>query len=142
MNDFCIEVELLNGKLPVKANQSDAGFDLYASEDVTFEHGKVTKHPLGIRLKLPKGTYGHIKGKSGLGCKGMCLLAEIVDEDYRGEPHVVATCLVNEPIVIKKHQKVAQIIIQPHGLPYIMKEVESVSIDTNRGEGGFGSTGS
>lgn len=140
---YRVEVEVLEGgKLPVKAHFTDAGFDLYASDDVVFRKGKVTKHPLNIRMKLPKSTYGHVKGKSGLGSRGLCLLAEIVDENYRGIPHVVATCLVDEPIHIKKGEKIAQMIIQPYSNFFYVEQVEAVDTDTDRGTGGFGSTGS
>lgn len=142
-----IEVEVLNegtpktGYIPVKAHRSDAGFDLYATEDVVFNQSIVTKHPLNIKLKLPKGTYAHIKGKSGLGSKGLCLLAEIVDEGYRGIPHIVATNLAMHPIRIKKGEKLAQMIIHPYSDRYEIVKVDKVEETTDRGSGGFGSTG-
>ena len=144
---FKIEVEILEegkakeGKLPIKANETDAGFDVYATEDVFFHQGQVTKHPLNIKLKLPKGTYAHVKGKSGLGCKGLCLLAEIVDEGYRGIPHVVGTNMTPKPIRIKKGEKIAQVIMHPFDSKYFMQKVDKVDEETSRGAGGFGSTG-
>lgn len=142
-----IEVEIVNkgkpdtGYLPLKANLTDAGMDVYATEDVFFHQGQVTKHPLNIKFKLPKGTYAHIKGKSGLGCQGLCLLAEIIDEGYRGIPHIVATNLTAKSIRIKKNAKIAQIIVHPYGLKYVLKEVDKINEDTSRGAGKFGSSG-
>lgn len=137
-----IKVEVLDGgQMPYKAHKSDAGYDLIASEDVTFSQGEVMKHPLNIKMCLPKGTYAHIKGKSGLGSKGLSLLAEIVDENYRGIPHIVATCVVDSPIIIKKGQKIAQLIMHPFSPNYSMVQVDSVDDDTDRGAGGFGSSG-
>jgi len=137
-----VRIQVLDGgKLPVKAHKTDAGFDLFATKDIVFERGKVTKHPLGFRMELPAGTYAHIKGKSGLGCRGLSLLAEIVDESYRGEPNVVATNIVDEPIHIKAGNKVCQMIIHPFGPDYTIEQVLLVDENTDRGAGGFGSSG-
>jgi len=137
-----IKVQVLEGgKLPVKAHKTDAGFDLFATEDIVFERGKVTKHPLGFKMELPVSTYAHIKGKSGLGCRGLSLLAEIVDESYRGEPNIVATNVTDEPIHIKAGNKVCQMIIHPFGPDYEIEHVLVIDDSTDRGAGGFGSTG-
>jgi len=159
---YRIEVEILEGgKLPMKAHKTDAGFDLYATEDVTIHAGYVTKHPLNIKMKLPEGTYAQITSKSGLGSKGLLVYAGIIDESYRGIPHVICTCLIDShfhsirdkvtglpctaktpaKIHIKKGQKLAQLIMYPYSSNYYMAEVEEVSEDTDRGTGGFGSSG-
>ncbi len=137
-----IDVEVLEGgMLPTKAHKTDAGFDLYASEDVTLIRGQITKHPLNIKLKLPANTYARIETKSGLGSRGMLVYAGIIDEEYRGIPHVVCTLLTPDPLIIKKGQKIAQLIMEPYSPKFIMQQVESVSIDTSRSSGGFGSSG-
>lgn len=165
---FKIEVKVEeNGKMPMKARKSDAGFDLYATEDFNLYPGTVVKHPLNIRLKLPKGTWAEIATKSGLGSKGQLVYAGVIDEEYRGIPHVIMTNLklnnvqVNgntvtltrqkimltevvenkEPISFKKGDKIAQLIMNPYNSEYYMEEVQDVDTNTSRGEGGFGSTG-
>jgi dUTP pyrophosphatase len=160
---FKIEVEVLDGgKLPAKANRTDAGFDVYATDDVTIFPGQVIKHPLNIRMKLPAGAWAEIQTKSGLGSKGMLVYAGVVDEGYRGMPHVIATNLnwnleweskdggfkpkdaqaySIKPLEIKKGDKLAQITMHPHSNEYFMVQVESVDANTDRGSGGFGSTG-
>lgn len=142
---YRIEVEVLEGgKLPNKAHTTDAGFDLFATEDVTIEPGQVIKHPLNIKMKLPGGSWARIETKSGLGSRGMLVYAGVVDQDYRGVPHVIATNLNfkdGEPIVIKKGQKIAQMTMNPHNILFRVEQVDSVDTDTARGEGGFGSTG-
>jgi dUTP pyrophosphatase len=161
---FKIEVEVLDGgKLPAKANRTDAGFDVYATEDVTLYPGQIIKHPLNIRMKLPAGSWAQIETKSGLGSKGMLVYAGVVDEGYRGVPHVIATNLnwglkwianakggfypddgqsMNiKPIEIKKGDKIAQITMNPHSNEYFMVQVDKVDTETDRGTGGFGSTG-
>lgn len=153
---FNIEVEVLNGgKLPDKKNPSDAGFDLYATSDITIYPGQVVKHPLNIRMKLPHGTWGEITTKSGLGSKGQLVYAGVIDQNYRGIPHVIMTnvwlidCMDEqgiplmriEPLVIKAGQKVAQLIMNPHSPEFYVTQVDKVDTNTDRGEGGFGSTG-
>lgn len=140
---FCIEVEVLDGgKLPVKAHKTDAGFDLFATEDITISHGKVIKHPLNIRIKFPKNCWGRIETKSGLGAKGMLVWAGVIDEGYRGIPHVVCTCLIPQnPVILKKGDKIAQMTMNPHSDQFYIEQVDSVDTASDRGEGGFGSSG-
>jgi len=144
MDKFKIEVEVLDdGKLPFKAHKTDAGFDLFATRDVYAAHGVINKVPLNIKMKLPEGTYAQITSKSGLGSKGLLVYAGIIDESYRGIPHVVCTNLKDDGTVIRieKGQKLAQLIMHPYSPNYYMEQVEAVSDDTERGAGGFGSTG-
>jgi dUTP pyrophosphatase len=155
-NYFKIEVEILNGgKLPFKANPTDAGFDLYATEDVRIVPGQVQKHPLNIKLKLPKGTWGEITSKSGLGSKGLLVYAGVIDQEYRGIPHVVMSniwliqdidadgypLMRTDPIIVKKGEKLAQLIMHPYSPEFYMEQVEQIDTNTVRGAGGFGSTG-
>ena len=151
-----IQCEVLEGgRLPSKKNQSDAGFDLFAVEDVVIYPGQSKKVPLNIKLKLPQGTWASITGKSGLGAQGLLVHAGVIDQDYRGIPHVVMANInvierVDEegypimrvtPIVVKKGEKLAQLIMNPFAPHFYITQVEHVSADTARGEGGFGSTG-
>lgn len=153
---FRIECEVMDGgKLPNKKNASDAGFDLYAVDDVVIYPGQTQKVPLNIRLKLPQGTWANITGKSGLGAQGLLVHAGVIDQDYRGIPHVVMANVnlierIDEegypimrvkPITVKKGEKLAQLIINPYSPAFFIEQVESVDTNTSRGEGGFGSTG-
>jgi dUTP pyrophosphatase len=153
---FKIEVEVLEGgTLPCKAHASDAGFDLYATEDIMIYPGQVKKHPLNIRLKLPQGTWANITSKSGLGAKGLLVYAGVIDQGYRGIPHVVMSNLFlieglddegyplmrRNPIIIKKGEKLAQLIMNPFSPEFYITQVDKIDTDTDRGEGGFGSSG-
>jgi dUTP pyrophosphatase len=153
---FKIEVEVMEGgKLPSKKNSTDAGFDLYATSDITIYPGQVMKHPLNIRMKLPQGTWAEITSKSSLGAQGLLVYAGVIDELYRGVPHVVMSNinLIQEidadgiplmrttPIVIKRGEKLAQLIMNPYSSSFYIEQVEKVDTNTDRGEGGFGSTG-
>jgi dUTP pyrophosphatase len=138
-----IDCEVLDGgKLPAKAHDTDAGFDLFATNDMHLAPGSVAKHPLNIKLSLPEGTYMEICTKSGLGSKGMLVFAGIVDQDYRGIPHVICTMLTPGVIQIDAGMKIAQGIIHPHGPYYVMRQVTKIDENTSRGAGGFGSSGS
>jgi dUTP pyrophosphatase len=150
---FCEVLD--NGKLPCKAHQTDAGFDLFAAEDLVIRSGQITRTLLDIRLHLPKDTYVEFVSKSGLGLSGLLIFASVIDEEYRGVPSVVCTNLTSktdtfygkeilvpgEPIVIKKGQKIAQMIPYPFSTNYRVEQVQKVSSDTSRSENGFGSSG-
>lgn len=153
---FKIEVQVEEGgKLPAKARQSDAGFDLYATEDITLYPGQSGKTPLNVRLKLPENTYAEITTKSGLGSRGHSVRAGIIDEEYRGVINVIHSnvnliegldqdglpLMFTNPLVIKKGEKLAQLIIHPYNKHYYMVQVDKIDTNTSRGEGGFGSTG-
>lgn len=151
-----IKVEVLEGgTMPTKAHRTDAGWDLYATSDIVIYPGQVMKHPLNIRLHLPAGTWAEITSKSGLGAKGLLVYAGVIDEAYRGIPHVVFTNLWVmqeldpdgiplmrvQPIVIRKGEKLAQLIMNPYNSQFYMTQVDKVETDTDRGAGGFGSSG-
>ncbi len=156
---FKIDVQVLEGgKLPAKAHRTDAGFDVYATDDITLYPGQVIKHPLNIRMKLPAGSWARIETKSGLGSKGHFVYAGVIDETYRGIPHVIMTNLnwntvpfIDEhgesvhmnpqALIIKKGDRLAQITMNPHSNEFFVEHVAEVSTDTDRGTGGFGSTG-
>ena len=153
---FEIKVEVMeDGKMPTKAHASDAGWDLYATSDIYIYPGQVLKHPLNIRLQLPPNTWAEITSKSGLGAQGLMVYAGVIDQSYRGIPHVVFTNLWVihgpdedgvplmrvEPIVIKKGTKLAQLIMNPYSEQFYMTQVDKVDTNTDRGSAGFGSSG-
>lgn len=153
---YKIEVKVEDGgKLPSKVRVTDAGFDLFATEDISLLPGQSGKTPLNIRLKLPLNTYAEITTKSGLGSRGHSVRAGIIDEEYRGVINVIHSnvALINsmdpegfplmntDPIVIKKGEKIAQLIMHPYNNQYFIEEVQEMDMNTSRGEGGFGSTG-
>ena len=140
MQTIFVEV-MEGGRLPVKAHPTDAGFDLFSTSDIVLMQGAIVKHPLNIRMMLPDGSWARIETKSGLGSKGMLVFAGVVDQSYRGVPHVIATNLSDNLIYIKKGDKIAQMTMNPHHNNYQIVQVESVSTDTDRGTSGFGASG-
>jgi dUTP pyrophosphatase len=153
---FKIEVQVNDGgKLPNKVRHTDAGFDLFATEDITLFPGQSGKTPLNIQLKLPPNTYAEITTKSGLGSKGHAVRAGIIDEEYRGVINVIHSnvniidrldedgipLMNTSPLVVKKGEKLAQLILHPYSNQYFVEQVEVIDTNTSRGENGFGSTG-
>lgn len=136
---------LENGKLPAKAHITDAGYDLFATHDFDIWPGEVVKHPLNIKLELPDSSYAEITSKSGNGSKGLLVYAGIIDEGYRGVLHVIMTNLnyanANNKLSISKGQKIAQLIMHPYSKYYSLVQVDEIDSNTDRGTGGFGSSG-
>ena len=134
-----------NAKLPTRATSGSAGLDLYAciEEPITLNKGDKALIPTGIALGLDDPHYAaFIHSRSGLAIKhGLALLNSVgvVDSDYRGEVCVGIIKLTEEPYTIQPFERIAQMVIKPVELPGIV-EVEELD-GTNRGAGGFGSTG-
>ncbi len=141
-----------NSKIPTRGSDYAAGYDLYAKnvflDDDSADYelqvlpGKTLKVGTGIAVELPKGTFGAIYARSGLGINHGIVPANcvgIIDEDYRGEIVVALHNHSDKPFFFKFGDRIAQLIIQP----YIAADVNVVDelSDTDRGNGGFGSTG-
>lgn len=139
---------------PTKAYQSDAGWDLYSSENTTVKAGQRSVIKTGISFEIPEGWCGLIWPRSGLSVKnGIDVLAGVIDSSYRGEIMVCLhnTCDINpvynteterysfKDLKIKKGDRIAQILF--HEVPEVkMIEAETLQ-ETERNQSGFGSTG-
>jgi dUTP pyrophosphatase len=128
-------------RLPIYQHPGDAGMDLFAAEETALSAGEVKAVPTGIRMAIPEGYVGLIWDKSGISLQGVHRLAGVVDAGYRGEVKVVMVNLGKETYIFKKGQKVAQMLIQPVHAAEIEDVGEGHLDETDRGEGGFGSTG-
>ena len=151
-----MRVKLLspNAKVPTRSSNGAAGYDLYAdnikevcddfpsNNRILLFPGQTLKVGTGIAIELPKCTFGAIYARSSLGvnhgiapsnCVG------IVDEDYRGEIVVALHNHSNSVFIFDYGDRIAQLVIQP----YIAADISIVDnlSDTERGNGGFGSTG-
>lgn len=131
--------------LPERSTLHAAGFDLRAciATTVTIAPGEWAQIPTGLSLALPPGWEGQIRPRSGLARDhGMTMLNSpgTIDADYRGEVKVLAINHGREPIEIRHGDRIAQMVVAP--VPAVtLTEVESLP-GTQRGEGGFGHTGS
>lgn len=131
-------------KTPTRGSEHAAGYDMYADvkEDVQIKPHETVKIGTGLAMEIPDGYFGAIFARSGLAtkeglrpanCVGVC------DSDYRGEYIVVIHNDSEETRTITAGERIAQLVVMPY-LPVTFDEVAELT-DTNRGEGGFGSTG-
>jgi dUTP pyrophosphatase len=127
-------------KLPTRGSRYSAGLDLYAIESLAIPtRGRASVHT-GLAVAVPHGFYGRVAPRSGLAVRhGLDVLAGVIDSDYRGE---IICALINhgdEPLEIEAGMRVAQLIIESIATPEPTWS-EDLS-QTERGQGGFGSTG-
>jgi dUTP pyrophosphatase len=128
------------GSLPEYSSTGAAGADLRASEPLTIPAGGRAAVPTAVRLQIPPGHVGLVWPRSGLAVRhGIDTLAGVIDSDYRGEVRVVLVNLGEEPFRIEKGDRVAQLLVQQVERAGFTA-VPSID-DTDRGGGGFGSTG-
>ena len=133
-----------NAILPAYGSAEAAGADLYACLDapVQIQPGETFWVPTGIALEVPKGCAGLIYARSSMGAKRGLAPANkvgVIDSDYRGEIRVVLLNHSKQVQTIEPGERVAQLIITPVLTP-AYEECEDLT-DTDRGAGGFGSTG-
>ena len=131
-----------NAVLPSFANEGDAGLDICSVQDLVLEPGKRALVKTGVAIQLPKGWEAQVRSRSGLAYKhGVAVLNSpgTIDEPYRGEIGVILINHGEEPYSISVGDRIAQLVLRR------TEDVISVFVDelteTNRGTGGFGSTG-
>lgn len=141
-----INIKLLNkfAKIPTRGSAEAAGWDLYTAieNEMRVPPHETIKIGTGIAVEIPKGYFGAIYARSGLATKQGLRPANccgIVDSDYRGEIIVALHNDKDDPQIISSNERIAQLIIQPY-LNINFNEVDEL-INTDRGEKGFGSTG-
>lgn len=142
-----IKVKIVNKSaypVPAYATELSAGMDLKANitEPVTIASLERAMIPTGIYIELPEGYEAQIRPRSGLAAKFGVTVANApgtVDADYRGEVKVILVNLSKDPFVINPGERVAQMVIAKYE-KIEWEEVEELG-DTERGDGGFGSTG-
>ena len=135
-----MRIELDPGALmPTRAHDSDAGLDLYACvEQVVPARGSAI-FETGVHVELPPGTVGMVKSKSGLNVKHDITSEGVIDEGYTGEIVVKLYNHGPKDYQVERGDKISQLVI----LPILRPEIEIVEEleETERGDGGFGSTG-
>lgn len=135
-----IEVMLDEGAFaPTRAHEDDAGLDIYAKEDAVVPARGSAIFDTGVHFKIPRGYAGFIKSKSGLNVKHGLETEGVIDSGYTG---AIITKVYNhsdEDYRVKRGDKLTQLVILPVETPCV-KIVDKLE-DTERGDGGFGSTG-
>ena len=122
---------------------SDAGFDIPCLMDVELKPRAVTLVQTGIHLGIPSGWVGIVKDRSSVAMKGVTTLAGVIDASYRGELKVAMFNLTDEVKTFKCGERIAQLVVVQHLEGGGCEEVEELGSlgETERGSGGFGSTG-
>lgn len=140
-----LEVTRLNPDLPLPsyARNHDAGLDLMSSQDVQLKPGERAAIPTGLAVAIPAGHAGFVHARSGRALReGLALVNApgLIDAGYRGEIKVIVVNLDPSDVIhVARGEKIAQLVVQP------VARVELVEVEelpgSERGSGGFGSTG-
>lgn len=125
--------------MPCRAHSADAGYDLFSREDAIIFPNSGGKFDTGVHMAIPEGYVGFLKSKSGLNVKHSIQSEGVIDSGYTGSITVKLFNHGSQAVEIKKGQKISQLVL----LPIITPELELVEEleATERGDGGFGSTG-
>ena len=139
MSTFQVKLNYEDAQEPSRGSDEAAGYDLYSYENQTITPNKIKLIDTGISIRVPEGTYGRIAPRSSVSKKGILINAGVIDRDYRGPVKVMVHNLSNNDYVINKNDRIAQLILEQIKTPPV-ELVEELD-DTERGDGGFGSTG-
>ncbi|MFW9977656.1 MAG: dUTP diphosphatase [Candidatus Thorarchaeota archaeon] len=143
-NQIVVKVKRLvpEGELPRQAKEGDAAFDLFSVVEYIIQPGETYGVPTGIALEIPQGYEGQVRPRSGLALKNGITITNspgTIDSGYRGEVKIIIHNLGKDAFSITRGMRIAQIAIRP------VPEVRFVEVadleDSERGAGGFGSTG-
>lgn len=142
MNTIKIKKCKVNAQLPKMMTPGSSGFDLFSCEENLLVHMEPTVVWTGISLEMPSGYEAQVRSRSGLALKSNIMVLNspgTIDQSYTGEIGVILMNFGKHPFLVKKGDRIAQIVFCT--LPQVrLLEVESLT-ETERGEGGFGSTG-
>ncbi len=134
-----------NAVIPQRATGGSAGLDLCAciDEPLTLKGGETALIPTGLAIALPSADYGaFVFARSGLSIKhgiGLLNSVGVIDSDYRGEIKVGVINQIKEPYTVSPGERIAQLVVMPVSVMPV-EEVQTLD-ETERGAGGFGSTG-
>ena len=139
MSSFQVKLNYKDAIKPSRGSDEAAGYDLYVYESGLLMPNETRLFDTGISIRVPEGTYGRIAPRSSVSKRSILVNAGVIDRDYTGPVKVMLHNLSNDNFVIEKGNRIAQLIIEKISTP----EVELVDEldDTERGNGGFGSTG-
>jgi dUTP pyrophosphatase len=129
-----------DAKVPKRATQESAGYDIYSPKVVTIPARSTVKIPLDLSITPPPGTYVRTAARSSMATKHQIICpADVVDPDYTGCIHMCLTNLSEHQYTVQKHERIGSIVFECYATP---AGIETFELDsTARGAKGFGSTG-
>lgn len=125
---------------PERAHSTDAGLDIFSRETKTVPARGSRTFDTGVHILIPCGLVGFLKSKSGLNVKHGITSEGVIDAGYTGSVCVKLYNNSDEDYTVQKGDKISQLVIMPIAHDFDLEEVESLE-ETERGSGGFGSTG-
>lgn len=125
--------------MPQKAHESDAGFDIRSRDTIVIPAGGSAFFDTGVHVGIPHGYVGFLKAKSGLNCKHNIVGTGVIDSGYTGSIGVKLYNHGAEDYGVVAGDKIIQLVLLPIP-PVVLEPVEALE-DSERGDGGFGSTG-
>jgi len=142
VDEMRVKIKVLNTRCqPYRAHEWDSGLDLRANIDemVFLKQFEPVLIGSGIAIELPRGYEGQIRPRSSVNRQGILTSFGTIDCDYRGEIGIVLINLTGDEVVISPGDRIAQLVVAPVVVP-VFEYVDELS-STERGSGGFGSTG-
>lgn len=139
-----VQVKYIDSYLPeLEKKDGDCGYDLRCvlQDPVSLDPNETLVVPTGVSIAMPDGVGGFVFPRSGLGCKGLVLrnLTGVIDSSYRGEIKVCLWNTSSSRMTIEPYDRIAQLVFMPYFTPNLVT-VDRLP-DSDRGDGGFGSTG-
>lgn len=130
-----------SAKLPQKAHAGDLGYDLFSNDNIVIIPNDTVLIPTGIAIQFPEGYGGFIKDRSSVATKNkLFTVAGVIDNGYIGEIKIAVHNATGTHAVIQKGDKIAQLVLIPT-VDFPIEEVRDLVSSDERGDGGFGSTG-
>lgn len=139
MNEVCIKKLVPHATLPSRKHDDDAGFDITTVETLTLKPGERHAFSTGIAASFPSGYVALFRDRSSMAANGIHALGGVIDSNYRGEWKVVLINLGAEPYTVSAGDRIVQCLFRKIE-PFTVREVTDLDT-TDRGDGGFGSTG-
>ena len=128
--------------IPTRGSADAAGLDLRSNIDTVIQPGRKETIPCGLKIEIDPGYVGDVRSRSGLAAKNNIFVLNspgTIDADYRGEVKVMLMNLGHEPFTVRRLDRIAQLVIL--ALPTVELVIVEALTESQRGEGGFGSTG-
>lgn len=138
MGELLVKRLVENSKLPSRATENSAGYDLYSVEKIDIPRNSLRVISTGLAITVPCGTYGRIAGRSSMALREITTLGGVIDRDYIGEVKIILYNMGDMSYQVNIGDRIAQLILEKIALVNVKEVSELAATDRI---GGFGSTG-